>query len=77
MGKSAVINLEIFDNDEDFADSLAITTEGEFVVVTVTIWEEGVGSFELAKLRIHHPVAKKICTAGLAIRQTLRNTEEE
>ena len=76
-GKPAAINLDIFDNNEDFEDALVITVEGEFVVVTVTMVEEGLGTFELAKLRIHHPVAKKICTAGLTIRQTLRDAKEE
>lgn len=72
------IDLEIFDNDKDFfEDALKITIEGEFVVVTVTIWEQGVGSFELAKLKIHHPVARKIGVEGVTINYELKAAEEE
>lgn len=70
----AAIELKIFDNDKDdeVGDTLEIEIDGEFVVVNMTLWIEGLGSFELARLKIHHPVAKKICEAGLRIRQQAR-----
>jgi len=63
----AAIQLEIFEDQEDaLGEGLEITTEGEFVVVKVRIWEEGVGSFGLAELKIHYPVARKIGVAGVS-----------
>jgi len=73
----AAINLKIFEDEPDaLGDNVTVTTEGEFVVVHMTIWEEGVGSFELAELKIHHPVATKIGTAGVAIKHELRAAEK-
>lgn len=71
----AVIELEVFNNnDEDFDGALVITHEGEFVVVTLTMIEEGVGTFELAKLKIHYSVAREIGVEGVAVKHAL---EEE
>lgn len=72
------IELTIFEDDPDqLGENVKITTEGEFVVIRMQIWEEGLGSFELAKLKIHHSVAKVICAEGLTIRQALRKAKGE
>ncbi len=72
-GKPAAIELEIFEDEPDQeGENVSITTDGEFVVIDMTLWEQGLGSFHLAHIKIHHPVAKKICEAGLTIRQQQR-----
>jgi len=74
----SAISLKIFKDEPDaLGENVTVTTDGEFVVINMQIWEEGLGSFELAEIKIHHLVAQLICTAGITIRQELRAAERE
>lgn len=74
----SAISLTIFEDEPDaLGKNVTVTTDGEFVVIHMQIWEEGLGSFDLAELKIHHPIAKKIGVAGVTIRQELRAVKED
>lgn len=71
-----VINLTIFENDPDqLGENTEVTSQGEFVIVDIQMWAEGLGSYELAKIQIHHSVARKIGVAGVDVKAVLARNE--